>query len=176
MLPSVVPVIHDFAASDVYKRTRRAYDVLTATGLLVDREGRFLLQHRDDKPGIDNPGRWGSFGGMIEPYETPEEGFLRELEEELSWRPATFGLVSAVSYKPDDRWQLIYVYDAARRRAARPARVGRRPGHGVLRAGRAAGGHRPRAAYAHRRVRRRRALPRAGLTPGPLSDFAERGS
>jgi ADP-ribose pyrophosphatase YjhB (NUDIX family) len=112
LLPGAMPVIHDYAGSDVYKRTRRTYDVLTATGLLVDAEGRFLLQHRDDKPDIANPGRWGSFGGMIEPYETPEEGFLREIEEELSWRPTTFGLVSAVSYKPDHHWQLIYVYDA----------------------------------------------------------------
>jgi ADP-ribose pyrophosphatase YjhB (NUDIX family) len=112
LAPAARPVIRDYAGSDVYKRTRRIYDVLTATALLVDREGRFLLQHRDDKPDIANPGRWGSFGGMIEPYETPEEGFLREIEEELSWRPTTFGLVSAVSYKPDHHWQLIYVYDA----------------------------------------------------------------
>ncbi|MEX2246822.1 MAG: NUDIX domain-containing protein [Dehalococcoidia bacterium] len=111
-VPGVADVIGLFAKSDAYERTRRTYDVLTAVALLIDREGRFLLQHRDDKPGIENPGRWGSFGGAIEPYETPEEGFLREIEEELGWQPEAYGLYLASGYHPDERWVLVYVYDA----------------------------------------------------------------
>ena len=88
--------------------------------MLVDRRGRFLLQHRDDKPEIVNPGLWGSFGGEIEPYETPEAGFLRELEEELGWRPTVYEMYGAAPYtaqtglmsdRPNS--QLIYVYAAA---------------------------------------------------------------
>src|SRR5206468_3157508 len=85
IVPSIVPVIEQFFASDAYKRVRRKWDIITATAILVDADGRFLLQHRDDKPEIDNPGMWGSFGGRIEPYESAEDGLLRELREELSW-------------------------------------------------------------------------------------------
>jgi 8-oxo-dGTP pyrophosphatase MutT (NUDIX family) len=111
-VPSIVGIIGRFAASDAYKRVRRAYDIITATAILVDGQGRFLLQHRDDIPGIDNPGLWGSFGGRIEPYETPGDGFLRELREELSWEPEGFELYASAPYRPDERRQLIYVYAA----------------------------------------------------------------
>jgi 8-oxo-dGTP diphosphatase len=112
VVPSLVPTIAEFGASDAYRRARRRWDIITATAILVDSDGRLLLQHRDDKPGIDNPGMWGSFGGRIEDYETPEDGFLRELDEELSWRPPTFELYLATPYRPDERRQLIYVYAA----------------------------------------------------------------
>jgi 8-oxo-dGTP diphosphatase len=112
VVPSLVPTIRRFAASDACRRVRKQWDIITATAILVDGKGRFLLQHRDDKPDIDNPGMWGSFGGRIEDYETPEDGFLRELEEELSWRPRSFELYLATPYRADERRQLIYIYAA----------------------------------------------------------------
>lgn len=105
-------VIAEFVASRAYRRLRRRYDVLTSTGLLVDGAGRFLLQHRDDKPDIANPGRWGSFGGEVEPYETPHDGFLREMAEELEWRPPAVELFAAFPYQRGGRDQLIYVFAA----------------------------------------------------------------
>ena len=36
------------------------------------RERRVLMQLRDDKEGIAFPGKWGFFGGGIEPGESPE--------------------------------------------------------------------------------------------------------
>lgn len=50
-------------------------------------DARYLLQLRDDIPGIWYPGHWGLFGGALEPGETPEQGLLREVEEELGVRP-----------------------------------------------------------------------------------------
>jgi 8-oxo-dGTP diphosphatase len=108
--PSVPPVIAGFAASDAYRRVRKRWDAVTATALIVDREGRFLLQHRDDKPGIYNPGLWGSFGGAIDPYETPDDGLLRELREELSWQPERLELYGAYPYEGGKL--LIYVFIA----------------------------------------------------------------
>jgi len=49
--------------------------------LLVD--GRYVMQLRDDKPGIAVPGVWSLFGGSVEEGEEPRTALLREIEEEL---------------------------------------------------------------------------------------------
>jgi 8-oxo-dGTP pyrophosphatase MutT (NUDIX family) len=53
--------------------------------LLVDAEGRVLLQERDEHAPID-PERWGLPGGHLEPGEEPLRGTCRELEEETGVR------------------------------------------------------------------------------------------
>ena len=61
------------------------------------RQGRFLLQLRDNIPGIRYPGHWGLFGGHLEPGETPEDALKRELVEEIGYTPqvvSAFGLYS----------------------------------------------------------------------------------
>lgn len=59
-----------------------------AAALIVTPDGRYLMQHRDDKPGIFFPGWWGCFGGALEAGESAEEAIRRELDEELGFRPA----------------------------------------------------------------------------------------
>ncbi|MGD1717078.1 NUDIX hydrolase [Dapis sp. BLCC M172] len=54
---------------------------------ILYREGKFLLQLRDDIPGIAHPGKWAFFGGHIETGEKPEEAVKRELAEEISYTP-----------------------------------------------------------------------------------------
>lgn len=48
---------------------------------------RFLMQLRDDIPGIFYPGHWGFFGGHLDPGETPEAAVKRELWEEINYTP-----------------------------------------------------------------------------------------
>src|SRR3954466_503780 len=55
---------------------------LSAGVILVDREGRVLLQHRDADPKIMFPDHWGITGGAGLPGETPEQTARREVEEE----------------------------------------------------------------------------------------------
>ncbi len=116
IIPGLAPIIREFAMSDAYKRVKHTWDMISTTGLLVDAQGRFLLQLRDEKPDILHPGLWGSFGGRVEPYETPNEGFLRELREELQWRPSRHDLYMSAPLRTlgadDARSQLIYIYAA----------------------------------------------------------------
>ena len=50
---------------------------------VLEHEGRWLLQLRDDIAGIVAPGCWGLFGGHLEPGESPEKALRRELWEEI---------------------------------------------------------------------------------------------
>ena len=57
----------------------------TASALLIDTAGRWLLQQRDDIPGILYPGMVGLFGGHREGNETFLDCVVREVHEEVSY-------------------------------------------------------------------------------------------
>ena len=52
---------------------------------MIECDGRWLLQLRDDIEGILYPGQWALFGGHLDSGETPEVALRRELEEEINW-------------------------------------------------------------------------------------------
>ena len=54
---------------------------------MLQRDGQWLLQLRDDIDTIIYPGHWGLFGGHLDPGETATEAVMRELQEEIDWRP-----------------------------------------------------------------------------------------
>jgi 8-oxo-dGTP diphosphatase len=56
---------------------------IPVAGVILYRDGKVLLQLRDDKPDIVWPNTWAVFGGHIEPGEDPLAGAIRETEEEL---------------------------------------------------------------------------------------------
>src|SRR5687767_11396453 len=85
--------------------------------VLVDREGRILLQERDEHAPID-PERWGLAGGHVEAGEDFEPAAYRELEEETGVRlPAgTLSLFSefVVDHtRAHGTWDRIQVFVAA---------------------------------------------------------------
>jgi 8-oxo-dGTP pyrophosphatase MutT (NUDIX family) len=57
-----------------------------AAAILIVPDGHYLMQLRDDKPDVWDPGCWGCFGGSIDERETPESALRRELSEELELR------------------------------------------------------------------------------------------
>ncbi len=56
-----------------------------ACAILTDTDGRFLLQQRDDVPGIVYPGMISLFGGHREGDESFLECIVREINEELTY-------------------------------------------------------------------------------------------
>jgi 8-oxo-dGTP diphosphatase len=63
------------------KQVRREF----APTIILDDQGRFLLQQRDDIAGIFYPGKIGLFGGHREGNETFLDCAVRELHEELAY-------------------------------------------------------------------------------------------
>ncbi|MGA9377360.1 MAG: NUDIX hydrolase [Phormidium sp.] len=54
---------------------------------ILYRDGKFLMQLRDNIPTIVYPGHWAFFGGHLEPNEVPEIAVKRELQEEIGYVP-----------------------------------------------------------------------------------------
>jgi 8-oxo-dGTP diphosphatase len=76
-------------------------------GLIIENaEREILLQLRDDKPGLEYPNCWGTFGGQIEEGETPQEALLREIKEELDYDVESPGLYRVYSFDGYD----IYMF------------------------------------------------------------------
>jgi 8-oxo-dGTP diphosphatase len=57
--------------------------IRTANVILHTSNGQLILQQRDDKPGISNPGEITAFGGSCGPQEEPLQAAKREMQEEL---------------------------------------------------------------------------------------------
>jgi 8-oxo-dGTP diphosphatase len=87
-----------------------------AAALLLDKRGRFLLQQRDNVPGILFPGKIGLFGGHREGDETFLECVVREVHEEISFFIPPERFEHLASYRGTDPyiagatlWRELYV-------------------------------------------------------------------
>jgi len=86
-------------------KTKRDIALLT----MVNKEGKFLLQHRSEH--IERwPGYWGFFGGGIEEGETPEEGLRREIQEELGYKTEEHKLIIEQDFVGTSHWGKRYIY------------------------------------------------------------------
>lgn len=89
--------------------------VPAAGAVVFDEQGRLLLaRHADD-------GGWASPGGMVEPFEAPQDAALRELREETGIEAEVLGLVGAyggpdyvVTYPGGDRTAYVVTMHACR--------------------------------------------------------------
>ncbi|MCL8251742.1 NUDIX domain-containing protein [Aeromicrobium fastidiosum] len=79
----------------------RHWGLVGAAGLLVvhdaDAKRRFLMQHRSEQ--VHHGGTWAIPGGALAHGETPEQGALREAEEELEDLPG--GLAHVATFTDD---------------------------------------------------------------------------
>ena len=88
----------------------------SAAVFLVDGNGRILMQHRDDVPGINNPGCWAVPGGGLEPGEGPQEAARREFREETGYELCDIAflssdIVSSLDGTPHSRTFFWSLYD-----------------------------------------------------------------
>ena len=67
--------------------------------IFVNDQQQVLLFLRDDKPGIAYPNMWDVLGGHLEKGETPEEGVLREVKEELSLSGQVLSFIGYYSFQ-----------------------------------------------------------------------------
>lgn len=66
--------------------------------IIVFDNGKYLLQLRDDKPGIFFPGHWGLFGGCVDSGEQTLEALRRELLEELGLTTVVLKLLTRFEF------------------------------------------------------------------------------
>lgn len=62
-------------------------NLFIVSAVIYTTEGRYLMQLREDKPGLPLRNHWAFFGGEVDPGEAPQDAILREVEEELTFRP-----------------------------------------------------------------------------------------
>jgi 8-oxo-dGTP diphosphatase len=70
--------------------------------ILIDSQGRFLFQQRDDVPGIVAPGKIGLFGGHREADETFLDCVVREVQEETGLALSPVNFVHVATYRGPD--------------------------------------------------------------------------
>jgi len=75
----------DLSSHNLFRGPPRDSFCDAAAAILLLDDGRYLMQLRDDKPGIFYPDHWGLFGGGVEEGESSQDALHRELQEELSY-------------------------------------------------------------------------------------------
>lgn len=102
-----------------------------AGALLLTTDNKIILQQRDNKPEIMNPGQITFFGGSVEEGETPDEAIVRELQEELGLtvsEPKLYKIFQKTkALHGEDREMHIYVL-----RSVRPASLQVAEGKGFI--------------------------------------------
>jgi 8-oxo-dGTP pyrophosphatase MutT (NUDIX family) len=81
----------------VSSRAPLAVGDAVAAIITVEEDG-CLMQLRDTKPDIWYPGRWGLFGGGVDPGETEIAALRRELREELELELATAEFFARIDF------------------------------------------------------------------------------
>lgn len=77
----------------------------------IEKDGQFLMLHRNKKENDQSQGKWLGVGGKLEADETPEECMLREVYEETNLTLNSYkyrGLVTFISNVYETEYMFIY--------------------------------------------------------------------
>ena len=81
--------------------------VIDGAKIIILSPDKILLFHRDDIPNIRAPDCWQLVGGGIEEGETPEQGLIREVKEEVSYDLKDYKFLLK---RVGSLGELVYVY------------------------------------------------------------------
>ena len=68
-------------------------NLFIVSAVIYTADGRYLMQLRDDKPGLPLRDHWAFFGGEVDPGEAPENAIIREVQEELTYLITVVGFM-----------------------------------------------------------------------------------
>ena len=77
----------------------------------IERDGKYLMMHRNKKENDVNEGKWIGVGGHFEANESPDECLLREVKEETGLELMDYsckGIVTFVSAKGVTEYMFLY--------------------------------------------------------------------
>lgn len=83
----------------LYKKLSDPSYTIGCTWIIQNKDGWFLMMQRDDKPGLKYRNTWVFPGGTLEGFETPEQCSLRELQEEIGYKPKSLQKIICLFYK-----------------------------------------------------------------------------
>lgn len=84
----------------------------SGAAVLIMSPDRILLFHRDNIPTIISPNCWQLVGGGIEKGETPKEGLIREVKEEVCFDLKKFDFVKKiVGQLGEEKWFYVAFVD-----------------------------------------------------------------
>src|SRR5438552_1672978 len=75
-----------------------------AAVFVLREDGAALLQHRDDKPGLRDAGKWVPPGGHIDAGEALEDCARRELREESAYSAKDLHWLTSIRNAPSGQW------------------------------------------------------------------------
>lgn len=81
--------------------------------MLVNADGDILVNLRDDDPRIIFPNQWSLIGGHVEEGEEPEDGLVREVEEEIGFQVSEFHPLATFFDGADVRHLYLVPIDAS---------------------------------------------------------------
>ncbi len=67
---------------------------IISSAMLANADGDILVNLRDDDPRIIFPNQWSLIGGHVEEGESPEEGLVREVAEEIGYQVTEYRLLA----------------------------------------------------------------------------------
>jgi 8-oxo-dGTP diphosphatase len=77
----------------------------------VEQDGKYLMLHRNKRPGDVHEGKWVGLGGKFEPGESPEECVVREVFEESGLRitaPRLRGILTFPEFSQSDWYVFLF--------------------------------------------------------------------
>ena len=97
---------------DVLKRRKRPAPEMT-TLCYVEKDGQYLLIHRNKRPDDGNYGKWLGIGGHFERGESPEECVLREVREETGLTLTDCAFRGVVTFVSGDWVEYMHLFTAS---------------------------------------------------------------